>query len=92
MIRKTLHSEDTITEAEAELIVFVKHVDMFRLYSKSLFNFPKFYSMIYYSIFITSRGLLDNFIIKHYKYQYIIDAKNPFHHMNKKFLILQILL
>ena len=88
MIKKTSYSEDTIIEVEVELIVFAKYINVFRLYSKFLFNFLKFYLIIYYSIFITLRGLLDNFMIEYYKYEYIIVIKDLFYHMNKKFLIL----
>src|SRR5271169_6194246 len=84
LIGKTSHSEDTIMEAEAELIAFTEHVKVFRPYSKSSFNFPKFHPMSHYTTFIKSRGSLDNFTTEHYEHQHIIDTKEPFRHTNKK--------
>ena len=62
------HSEDTITGAEAELIAFIKNVNVFKSYSKSLFNFSKFHSIVHYILFIRSIRSFDNFITEHFKY------------------------
>jgi hypothetical protein len=78
LIAQPSHSEDTITGAEAELMAFAKNVDVFKSYLKTLFNFPKFHSMVHYTTFITSRGSLDNFMTEHFEHQHILDAKEPF--------------
>ena len=72
------HSEDTIVGAEAKLMAFAKNINVFKFYSKSLFNFPKFYSMVHYTSFIRSRRSLNNFITEHFEYQHILDAKELF--------------
>src|SRR5579871_2187311 len=72
-------------------MAFTKNINVFKSYSKSLFNFPKFHSMVHYISFIRSRGSLNNFMTEHFKHQYILDAKEPFRNTNKKDLIIQIL-
>jgi hypothetical protein len=91
LIVKKSHSEDTITEAQVQLASFVKYVKVFKQYSKTSFNFPKFHSMTHYTSFIKSRGSLDNFTMEHFEHQHILDAKIPFRHTNKKALIVQML-
>jgi len=91
LIAKTSHSEDTIMEAEIQLMAFSKYVDVFKQYSKSSFNFPKFHSMVHYTSFISSRGSLDNFTTEHFEHQHILDAKIPFRHSNKKAPVVQML-
>ena len=63
-----LHSEDTIIGAETEFIIFMKNINIFKFYSKSLFNFLKFYSIVYYILFIRLKGSLDNFITEYFEY------------------------
>jgi hypothetical protein len=91
LIAQASHSEDTIAIVEAELIAFAENVKIFKSYSKKLFNFPKFHSMVHYTSFIRSRGSLDNFTTEHFEHQHIIDAKEPFRHTNKKEPIIQML-
>jgi hypothetical protein len=91
LITQASHSEDTIMIVEAELIAFAENVKIFKSYSKKLFNFPKFHSMVHYTSFIRSRGSLDNFMTEHFEHQHIIDAKEPFWHTNKKEPIIQML-
>ena len=62
------HSEDTIVRAEAELMAFMKNVNVFKSYSKSLFNFPKFHSIVYYTSFIRLRRSFDNFMTEYFKH------------------------
>ena len=78
LITQPSHSEYTIMGAENELAAFAKNVDVFKSYSKMLFNFPKFHSIVHYTSFIRSRGSLNNFTTEHFEHQHILDAKEPF--------------
>jgi hypothetical protein len=91
LIGKTSHSEDTIAEVKSQLTAFSKYVEVFKQYSKTSFNFPKFHSMVHYISFITSRGSMDNFTTEHFEHQHILDVKIPFRHSNKKTPIIQML-
>ena len=91
LIAKTSHSDETIMEAKLQLAAFAKHVQVFKQYSRSSFNVPKFHSMTHYTSFITSRGSLDNFTTEHFEHQHILDAKIPFKCSNKRDPIIQIL-
>jgi len=91
LIAKKSHFKDTIVEAQEQLAAFVKYVNVFKQYSKSRFNFPKFHLMIHYTFFIKSRGSLDNFTTEYFEHQHILDVKIPFRHSNIKYLVDQIL-
>src|SRR5271169_3234897 len=68
LIMKTSHSKDIISDTKNALTEFSKTVKVFKDYSKSLFNFPKFHAMLHYTAFIASQRSLDNFMTEHFEY------------------------